>query len=107
VEEGEVAMTRDEFLTEAMRKPGESGLDFITPLLWSQDDARHYVPQGGPEKWTWEDFCGWASDKWWHAAGVGIDGSVFEIHAKYTRWLFNPERFAGILAEFLGWREGK
>lgn len=126
-------MTRDEFLTKAMgkcwhewervkvpavhpfgsanevrckhcgieyeRKLGESKLDFITLLLWSQDDNRTYVPQGGPEKWTWAEFLQYAYRK----NQGGKDYSA--LWSDFIRWLFNPERFAGILAEFLGWRE--
>ena len=115
-------MTRDEFLTKAMgkcwhewendeerfdrkcRKCGvwqtrEQKLDFVTILLWSQDDNRVYVPQGGPEQWTWAEFLQYAYRK----NQGGKDYSA--LWSDFIRWLFNPERFAGILAEFLGWRE--
>ena len=75
---------------------------FTTLLLWSQDDARTYVPQGGPEKWTWEEFWWWAWDRLFDE----MDTLILD-YPTFSRWLFNPERFAPLLAEFLGWREGK
>lgn len=68
-------------------------------LLWSQDDQRTYVPQGGPEKWTWHEFYRWSRGEY-----SKTDNNIPWGHARH---LFNPERFANILAEFLGWREGK
>ena len=81
--------------------------DFVSLLLWSQDDARTYVNQGGPEKWTWEEFDEWAYEKWLRETDAITGPDWRPSDSNYTRWLFNPERFAPILAEFLGWREGK
>lgn len=119
-------MTRDEFLTKAMGLKWQEWSDdfmlrnnvsrdvldknnnpdfgdsyyFVELLLWSQDDNRTYVPQGGPEKWTWERFMIQA----FYCFKKEEKSSKIQ---EFTRWLFNPERFAGILAEYLGWREEK
>lgn len=77
----------------------DDAVGFVTLLLWSQDDARVYVPQGGPGKWTWAEFLQYAYRK----NQGGKDYSA--LWSDFIRWLFNPERFAGILAEYLGWRE--
>lgn len=73
---------------------------FVNLLLWSQDDARTYVPQGGPEKWDWYSFVNKAFDVW-----IKKKYNDRENLPDFYRWLFTPERFATILAEYLGWRE--